>query len=73
MKNLLRNKRKELNMTLEDMSKVIKIGIPTISDYEKGKKYPRAENIWRLKEAYQLSDEELLKWIEYINKEKGDK
>lgn len=73
MRNLLRNKRKSLDFTLEDMSKRLNVTITQVAYYEKGKKYPRANDIWKIKEAYQLSDEELLAWLKYIHEKKGDK
>lgn len=73
MKNLLRSKRKELGLNIEQMAKKLGVGNTIVGYYETNKKYPRANDIWKLKEAYELSDEELLKWLKYIHEMKGDK
>ena len=71
MKNLLRSKRKELGLNIEQMAKKLGVGNTIVGYYETNKKYPRAENIWRLKEAYQLSDQELLEFLKFIHENKN--
>ena len=73
MKNLLRSKRKELGLNIEQMARKLGVGNTIVGYYETNKKYPKAKDIWKLKEAYELSDQELLAWLKYIHEMKGDK
>lgn len=70
MKDFLRNKRKELGLTLEQMAnKLNSTNLSTIYQYESGRRFPHATQLIRFAKAYQLTDEELVQWLRYINEE----
>lgn len=74
MKNLLREKRQELGLSQSQMANKLGIkssnGNHTVLRWEKGEVFPKAQDIWNLKICYQLTDEELVQWLRYINEEK---
>ena len=66
--NILRIKRKQMDLTLEEMSKKLNITKGALANYEKDVRRPRFSEIWKIKEAYELTDQELLDWIKSYNK-----
>ena len=70
---MLKTKRREvLKINRKAMSDILNVSVETVTYYEVGRAYPKAKDIWKLKEAYQLTDEELVQWLKEISKE-GDK
>ena len=67
--NILRVKRKEMRLTLEEMSKKLNITLGALANYERDVRRPRFSEIWRIKEAYELTDQELLDWIKSYKSE----
>ena len=67
MKNFLKNKRKSLGYTLEEMSRKLFVDKSTVHNYESGKRFPSAIMLHSLKQAYELSNDELAEWLEFIN------
>ena len=72
MQDFLRNRRKQLKLSLEDISKKTKVSTAIISQYERNIKYPTATVLYDLKEAYEMTDVELLQWLEFINQNKKE-
>ena len=70
MKGFLLNRRKQLGYTALEIAKKLNASVSRVHHYEKERRYPLAVDIWSLKEVYQMSNEELLEWLEYINKNK---
>lgn len=69
MKDFLRDKRKELGLTLDQMAKKLNAkNIGTIYQYESGRRFPHATQLIKIARAYQITDEELIEWLKYIEK-----
>lgn len=68
MKGFLLRRRKELKFTAEEMARKLNSSVSRIHHYEKERRYPSAVDIWSIKEIYQMTTDELLDWLEYINK-----
>ena len=68
MKDFLRTRRNELKLTLDEMGKKMDVTKSAISYYEHGNRFPTIDNLWKLKKAYELTDEELWDWLKFINK-----
>ena len=72
-KKMLKEKRRNvLKINRKEMADRLGVSFETVTHYEQGRVYPKARQIWKLKEAYQLTDEELVQWLKEISKE-GDK
>ena len=65
---MLKQRRKELNMTLKEMSQKIGLKYNTLSQYENNIQFPHATIIMDVAKAYELSDEEIIIWLKEINK-----
>ena len=61
--NILKAKRKEMDFTLEELSKKANLSTMALSNYENSKRHPCFQDIWKIKELYELSDAELIAWI----------
>lgn len=76
MKDFLKNKRRELGLDQTQMAEKMRItsnnGNHTIMRWEKNVVYPKATDLWDLKEAYQMTDEEFLSWMKFINQNKKE-
>lgn len=70
MKNFLKNRRHQLKLTMEELGRRMGSSKSRINNYERGVRFPVACEIWLLKQAYEMTDDELLSWLEYINKNK---
>ena len=67
MKDFLKEKRKETNLDVDGMAKRLGVSSIAIYQYESGKRFPHATQLIKFAEAYQLSDQELIQWLKYIN------
>ena len=76
MKDFLKKRRKELGLSQWQMADKLNLTSNTankvILRWEKGQAFPECSKFWDLKEAYQLTDEELIQWLKYINDIKKD-
>lgn len=70
---MLKQRRKELGLTLKEMAERMNVTAPQIHHYEDYTRFPNAKEIITLRNAYQMSDEELIKYLEEINKLEKDK
>ena len=66
MSDLLRKKRKSLGLTVTQMGDRLNMCKSTIGYYETNKRLPDIRKVMDIKEAYRLTDEELLQWLEEI-------
>lgn len=57
----LKNKRKENNLSQEEVAKKLNISRQSISKWETGTSYPDIENLIKLSELYNISLDELIK------------
>ena len=77
MKDFLKNRRKELGLSLTDMAKRLGLtGVRADNDvyrYETCKIAPKTFDLIKLVEAYELTDSELRAYLKYINEEKYKK
>lgn len=73
-KDFLKNRRKELGLSLSDMAKRLELkGARADNDvyrYETCKIAPKTFDLIKFIEAYELSDQELRDYLKYINEEK---
>jgi transcriptional regulator with XRE-family HTH domain len=69
----IKKARKLLNLRQEDLAKDLNMGMSTLSNYEKGKKYPVCEFFIAMATQYNISVEYLVLGIgePFINLEKG--
>lgn len=65
----IRDYRKELNLSQEDLAEVIYVSRQTISNWENNKSYPDIHSLLRLSEIFQTSLDELIKGDIEIMKE----
>ena len=61
---VLRNKRKSLNLTLEQMANRLEVTTVAIHHYETGKRLPRLNQVLLVARAYQLTTQEIISWLE---------
>lgn len=77
MRDFLKNRRKELNLTLSNMAKRLGLtGVRADNDvyrYETCKIAPKTFDLIKFIEAYELTDEEVRAYLKYINEEKYKK
>ena len=76
-KDFLKNRRKELGLSLSDMAKRLELkGARADNDvyrYETCKITPKTFDLIKFIEAYELTDEEVRAYLKYINEEKYKK
>ena len=66
MENILRQKRIESGYTLAQMSDKLGIDVGNVSKYELGDRCYKTQSLLKIKKVYQLTDEELLQYIQYV-------
>lgn len=57
----LKNYRKELNISQEELAEIIHVSRPTISNWENGKSYPDLQSLLLLSDYFKISLDELVK------------
>ena len=67
---ILKEKREQLSLTLDEMAEIVGVSEATISYYENYKRFPLLNKLTTIQEAYRLSDEELLEYIKECNNRK---
>ena len=76
MKDFLKNRRKKLQLTQKEMANKMKLkgdrGDNVIHQWEIGKRLPSVTVLLDLKEAYEMTDAELLQWLKFINQNKKE-
>lgn len=73
-KDKVKNRRIELNLTLEDVAKIVGVSTPTIQRYESGEiKNVRRDKIKLLADALQVSPAYLMGWDEQKNENEEEK
>ena len=60
---LVKQARKEKNMTLKELADLVGMSANEISSIEKGKRVPRVTNISRIAKALEISYEKLLETL----------
>lgn len=60
LNQILRNKRKEFNLTQEQLAEKLFVSSKTISNWETGKTFPDIESLIRISQLYHLSLDNLL-------------
>lgn len=65
--NPLRKKRQSLGFTVAQISDKLGVSDRTINRYETDERLPRISELLDIASVYQLSDEELLEYIHYVN------
>lgn len=78
--DFIKNKRRELELTLADVSDKLNISFSYLSDMEQGKKLPpnsdkesHKELMKKIKDVYELSEEEYEKMQDYADRELMEK
>lgn len=67
MENPLKKKRKELGISKEEMSKRLSTTIYNITEWELSRRIPKSHMLIDISEAYNLSNEELIEYLKYLN------
>lgn len=68
MKGFLKRRRKDLKLTAKEMAMRLDSSPSRVFHYETEMRFPTAPDIWTVMLAYEMTKEELLDWLEYINK-----
>lgn len=70
---ILKDKRVSQGLTTKQIAKRLDVGVRTIQYYERNERIPRGNDILDVAEAYDLSIEEMLNWLEEMknNKKEG--
>ncbi|PTJ62023.1 helix-turn-helix domain-containing protein [Mammaliicoccus sciuri] len=63
---VLKKKRKETNLSQEDLAKKLKISRQSISKWENEKGYPNIETLLEISEIFNITVDELLKGDDYL-------
>lgn len=67
MNNILKQKRRSLGYSLQQIADKLGVSDVTISRYENCKRFPYITELLAIASAYQLTDEELLQYINFAN------
>ncbi|NUF97848.1 helix-turn-helix transcriptional regulator [Lactobacillus mellis] len=65
--NIRSFRKKKHHETVTSLSKIIGVSQPTVSDWETGKKMPRADNIKKIANHWQISTSQLLTNYQKLN------
>lgn len=68
--NPLKEKRQQLKLTREEMSKCLNVSIYTINEWECGRKIPKSYMLIDVALAYKMSNEELIEYLIYLKRKK---
>lgn len=68
--NPLKEKRQQLKLTREEMSKRLNVSIYTITEWECGRKIPKSYMLIDVALAYKMSNEELIEYLKYLKRKK---
>lgn len=63
---VLKEARKRQKLTQTDIAKELNVSRMTITYYETNVMSPTARDMWRVSQAYGLSDNEIAQWIRMI-------
>lgn len=64
MQLMIREKRKELGLTQTELAQQLGTNLNTVSNWERGKTFPDAEQIWGCAIALKCTPNDLLGWAE---------
>ena len=70
--NPLKEKRQQLELTREEISKRLNVSIYTINEWECGRKIPKGCMLLDIKFAYEMTNLELIEYLEYLKQKRND-
>ena len=70
--NQLKEKRKKLELTREEISKRLNVSIYTINEWECGRKIPKGCMLLDIKFAYEMTDNELIEYLKYLKQKRNE-
>lgn len=66
MESILKSKRQSLGLSKQDISNKTNLAVRSIQAYETAYTCPPAKDILKIARAYELTDEEIIEWLKYI-------
>ena len=66
MENPLKEKRLSMGLTINQMSDSSGFNTRKLYSWESDQNYPNMKLILRVARAYSMSNEEIIKWLEYV-------
>lgn len=66
MDNPLKRKRRDMKLTIEDVAEASGLNARTIQCYESAYRNPPAKDILTVAKAYNLTEDEIIEWLKYI-------
>ena len=70
--NPLKEKRQQLKLTREEISKILNVSIYTINEWECGRKIPKGGMLLDIKFAYEMTDSELIEYLKYLKQKRNE-
>ena len=70
--NPLKEKRQQLELTREEISKRLNVSIYTINECECGRKIPKVCMLLDIKFAYEMTNLELIEYLEYLKQKRNE-
>ena len=70
--NPLKEKRQQLELTREEISKRLNVSINTINEWECGRKIPKGYMLIDVAIAYEMTDSELIEYLEYLKQKRNE-
>ena len=70
--NPLKEKRQQLELTREEISKRLNVSIYTINEWECGRKVPKGCMLLDIKFAYEMTNLELIEYLEYLKQKRNE-
>ena len=70
--NPLKEKRQQLKLTREEISKILNVSIYTINEWECGRKIHKGCMLLDIKFAYELTDSALIEYIKYLKQKRNE-
>ena len=70
--NPLKEKRQQLKLTREEISKRLNVSIYTVNEWECGRKIPKGCMLLDIKFAYEMTNIELIEYLETLKQKRND-
>lgn len=70
--NPLKEKRQQLELTREEISKRLNVSIYTINEWECGRKIPKGCMLLDIKFAYEMTNLELIEYLKYLKQKRNE-
>ena len=64
---ILKQKRKELGLTQQDVAKILNVSRQTVNYWENNMMSPVGSDMWRIILLYNMNEKEVFEWIKQIS------